>query len=85
MALQNICVPIFALGTERDQVAPWRSVYKAHYLADTEVTFVLTRGGHNVGVVNPPDHQKSHYRMGLKRPDEPCLSADAPGSFVLQR
>jgi polyhydroxyalkanoate synthase len=75
-ALQNIRVPLFVVGTERDHVAPWRSVYKIHYLADTDVTFVLTSGGHNAGIVSEPDHPGRRYRIALTRATDPCLGAD---------
>jgi polyhydroxyalkanoate synthase len=54
LAIQNLRAPIFAVGTERDHVAPWKSVYKIHYLADTELSFCLTSGGHNAGIVTSP-------------------------------
>jgi polyhydroxyalkanoate synthase len=35
-------VPLFAVSTVKDHVAPWRSVHKIHLVTDAEVTFVLT-------------------------------------------
>ena len=46
-----------------DHVAPWRSVYKLHHLTPAEITFVLTSGGHNAGIVSPPGHPRRHYQL----------------------
>jgi polyhydroxyalkanoate synthase len=75
-ALQNIRAPMFVVGTERDHVAPWRSVYKIHQLADTDVTFVLTSGGHNAGIVSEPGHAGRRFRTALKHNTDTCLGPD---------
>ncbi len=75
-AIQNIRAPMFVVGTEHDHVAPWRSVYKIHYLSDTDVTFVLTSGGHNAGIVSEPGHPHRHFRMAWKRAEDPCVGPD---------
>lgn len=69
-AIQNIRVPMFVVATERDHVAPWRSVYKIHHLSDTELTFVLANGGHNAGIVSEPGHRNRRYRIALMRPSD---------------
>ncbi len=63
VALRDIAVPLFAVGTVRDHVAPWKSVYKIQLLADSDVTFVLTSGGHNAGIVSEPGHRGRTYQM----------------------
>ncbi|MBV6271845.1 alpha/beta hydrolase [Alcaligenaceae bacterium CGII-47] len=60
IALKDLQLPVFSVSTERDHVSPWRSVYKIHWLTECEITFVLASGGHNVGIVNPP--QKNGYQ-----------------------
>lgn len=63
IGLDDIDVPVFAVGTETDHVAPWKSVYKIHGLTPAAVTFVLTSGGHNAGIVSEPGHPHRHFRI----------------------
>ncbi|MEQ1715362.1 MAG: alpha/beta fold hydrolase [Hyphomicrobium sp.] len=76
IALTDIRQPIFAVGTETDHVAPWRSVYKFHLQTDTSVTFLLTNGGHNGGIVSEPGHKGRRYRVGIKHDHERYLDPE---------
>jgi polyhydroxyalkanoate synthase len=69
IALTDIRAPVFAVGTVRDHVAPWRSTYKIHLLTDTDVTYLLTTGGHNAGIVSEPGHDHSSFQVMTKTDD----------------
>lgn len=77
IALRDIAAPFFVLGTESDHIAPWRSVYKTKLFTDTELTFVLTSGGHNGGILSEPGHPHHHYRIGARAPGDLYNAPDA--------
>ena len=76
IALTDIRVPIFVVATIRDHVSPWRSVYKINLLSDTEVTFLLTSGGHNAGIVSEPGHRGRTYQVATKAADAIYVDPD---------
>lgn len=77
ISLGDLRMPVFAVGTQRDHVSPWRSVYKLHRLmADAEITFVLTSGGHNAGIISEPGHPRRHYQLGVRPAGAPWQAAD---------
>jgi polyhydroxyalkanoate synthase len=69
VSLADIRCPMFVVGTERDHVAPWKSVHKIHMLTGTQITFVLTSGGHNAGIVSEPGHPHRHYQVLTRKTD----------------
>jgi len=76
VSLQDIRAPIFALGTETDHVAPWQSVFKLHGLTQAELTFLLTSGGHNAGVISGAVHPYRRFRMHTRQPGDKYLDPD---------
>jgi polyhydroxyalkanoate synthase subunit PhaC len=76
VSLQDIHVPTFAVGTEWDHVAPWRSVYKLHRLTGSPITFALTNGGHNQGIVSPPGREDRHFRIATSAADDSHIDPD---------
>jgi polyhydroxyalkanoate synthase len=77
VALPDIRLPCFVVATEQDHIAPWLSVFKFHLLTDTEITFVLTNGGHNAGVLSEPGHRRRHFRVATRDHDEPYVDPSA--------
>ena len=70
IALKDIEAPFFVLGTEKDHIAPWKSVYKIALFSDAEMTFVLTKGGHNSGILSEPGHRGRGYRVGFRTAED---------------
>ena len=70
ISVTDIRVPVFSVGTVKDHVAPWPSVYKMHLYLDTDLTFVLTSGGHNAGIVSEPGHKNRSYQIATTRHDD---------------
>ncbi|MGX4803260.1 PHA/PHB synthase family protein [Bradyrhizobium guangdongense] len=76
ISLSDIHIPMFVVGTLTDHVAPWRSVHKLHYQVDADLTFLLTSGGHNAGIVAPPDEAGHSYQVMTKAADAPYIGPD---------
>jgi polyhydroxyalkanoate synthase len=76
ISLRNLRAPMFVVGTDRDHIAPWRSVYKIHYLCGTDMTFVLTSGGHNAGIVSEPGHANRQFRIKHTAPADLRVGPD---------
>lgn len=76
LSLQDIDIPIFAVSTSKDHVAPWKSVYKIHFFTDTDITYILTNGGHNSGVVNEPGHPGRSYQIMQHKKGEKYISPE---------
>ena len=76
ISMHDLRVPVFAVGTVRDHVAPWRSAFKLHSQIDSEMTFVLTSGGHNAGIVSEPGRPRRNYQLLVRAAGGSNLNAD---------
>jgi polyhydroxyalkanoate synthase len=76
ISLSDIHVPMFVVGTVRDHVAPWKSTYKINYQVEADVTYLLTSGGHNAGIVAPPSESGRSYQVKTKTVNSPYIGPD---------
>jgi polyhydroxyalkanoate synthase subunit PhaC len=76
IALSDIHVPIFCVGTTSDHVAPWHSTYKINLQTDAEVTYLLTTGGHNAGIVSEPGHGHRSFHVMTRAAENHYVDPD---------
>ncbi len=70
--MSDIEIPIFAVASESDHIAPWKSSFKGLSRFSGEKELVLAESGHIAGVVNPPSSGKYGYWLNpapLEDPD----------------
>jgi polyhydroxyalkanoate synthase len=76
IALMDIRSPMFVVGTTRDHISPWKSVYKIHLSSDAPMTFALASGGHNAGIVSEPGHAHRSYQIMTQNDRHAWVSPD---------
>src|SRR5699024_658457 len=70
IALVDLTAPLMVVGTTKDHVSPWRSVYKIHLYTNVPITFVLAAGGHNAGIVSEPGRPRRSYQIDTTEPGQ---------------
>lgn len=77
VSINDITIPAFIVGTSTDHVAPWKSVYKIdQQLGSEEVSFLLTSGGHNAGIICGPSHPRRKHQLFTRHADDASLSPE---------
>ncbi len=75
----------YAVATQEDHIAPWRSVYSMTQTFGGDVQFRLGASGHIAGIINPPSKGKGSWRAAASNPANPdewfAESQATPGSW----
>ena len=74
VSLSKLRAPIFCVGTVTDHIAPWQSVFKLHHQTSAEISFLLTSGGHNAGILSEPGHPRRSYQLLTRPANGPDIS-----------
>jgi polyhydroxyalkanoate synthase len=61
----------YAVATQEDHIAPWRSVYSVTQTFGGDVQFRLGASGHIAGIINPPAKGKGSWRAAPSNPPNP--------------
>ena len=61
ISLGDIDVPIMAVATRTDHIAPWKASFSGIVRMSGEKQLVLADSGHIAGIVNPPEAKKYGY------------------------
>ena len=80
--LSKLDIPVFLFACQNDEIAPWASALRIANRFRGPVTCVLGQGGHNSGVVCPPDSARyDHFRMDGKQPTDLDRALHVKGSW----
>ena len=71
LRLAEINVPIFAISTILDHIAPWKSTFRGLAKVRGERTFILSESGHIAGIVNPAGKDKYGHWSNPEPPRDP--------------
>ena len=61
VSLEDIKLPIFAVATHTDHIAPWKSSFFGLNKTTGEKKFILAGSGHIAGIINPENSVKYGY------------------------
>lgn len=66
--IRKIDCPCFFVSTEKDHIAPWKTVYLGFKLMNGPKQFLLGGSGHIAGIINPPSAKKYQYHSNKEAP-----------------
>ncbi len=66
--LGDIRIPIYAIATKSDHIAPWKSSFIGLNKCRGKKKFVLAGSGHIAGIINPADSKKYGHWMNDEKP-----------------
>ena len=69
--IEQIHIPIIAIGTFNDHIAPWKSSFSGLSKTSGEKVFILAGSGHIAGIINPEHSNKYGYWINNEKFSSP--------------